>query len=110
MMTKSEKRNLINVIIIPGMVIYVLLKWLGFWDKNYKPYMCDFKSGVYQNPDVGSSGDPCKKGASRYKFYYSKKFKDYDKCVQYIYRKTNTPEMKKKYPVNAYMVGCDQKW
>jgi len=80
--------------------------------KNYKPYMCNYKVGVLQNPNVGSQGDPCMdKGESPVKFYLKKySYKDQDKCIDDIEAATSTQEMLRKYPANEWMVGCDKKW
>ena len=79
--------------------------------KDYKPYLCNYKVGVLENPNVGRQGDPClTKGESAVKFYIHKKYKNRDICTDEIKRATSTPEMLRKYPSNAWMVGCDKRW
>jgi len=79
--------------------------------KDYKPYLCNYKVGVLENPNVGRQGDPClTKGESAVKFYADKKYKNRDICEGAIKRATSTPEMLRKYPANAWMVGCDKRW
>jgi hypothetical protein len=80
--------------------------------KDYKPYMCNYKVGVLENPNVGTQGDPCMtKGESAVKFYFKKySYKDRDKCEDSIEAATSTPEMLRKYPANAWMIGCDKRW
>tara|TARA_B100000965_G_C19033644_1_gene516405 strand:- start:58 stop:396 length:339 start_codon:yes stop_codon:yes gene_type:complete len=80
--------------------------------KDYKPYLCNFRVGVLENPNVGSQGDPCmEKGESPVKFYLKKfSYKNKDKCIDDIEKATSTPEMLKEYPANDWMVGCDKRW
>ena len=51
-------------------------------------------------------------GTSRYKFYIGGKFKakEEDACMEFIEEYADTPEMLKKYPTSAWMIGCDNKW
>jgi hypothetical protein len=85
----------------------------NFLKKDIKPYMCNYKVGVLQNPNVGKTGDPCmEKGESPVKFYIEKKYKssDKDNCIDWIKEATSTSEMLRKYPGNEWMVGCDDRW
>ena len=79
--------------------------------KDYKPYLCNYKAGVLENPNVDKQGDPClDKGESPVKFYINVLYKNFDACVDEIKKITSTPEMLRKYPANAWMVGCDKRW
>ena len=85
----------------------------AFFKKDVKAFFCNFQEGVYNNPDIGKTGDPCMEGgSSRYKFYIGGKFKakEEDACMEFIEDYADTPEMLKKYPTSAWMIGCDNKW
>ena len=99
------------------LIIFLLFSVIAFLNseeanaKDYKPYLCNYKVGVLENPNVGKQGDPClTKGESPVKFYVNMKFKNRDICTDEIKRATSTPEMLRKYPSNAWMVGCDKRW
>ena len=79
--------------------------------KKYKAFLCNYRAGVLENPNVGTTGDPCMDGGcSQYKFYTGNPMKNEKKCNAMIYHATNTEEMKRKYPVSDWMVGCDKNW
>jgi len=85
----------------------------AFFNKDVKAYFCNYEEGIYNNPDLAKTGDPCMNGGpSKYKFYLGGKFKakDEDACMEFIEEYADTPEMLKKYPVSAWMIGCDDKW
>ena len=94
-------------------VLGLLLVGCDVIAKDVKPYLCNYKAGIFENPDLGKTGDPCLEGgASKYKFYVNGKFdaKDEDSCTDFIIDYTNTAEMLMKYPTDDWMVGCDDKW
>ena len=42
----------------------------AFFKKDVKAYLCNYQEGVFNNPDLGTTGDPCIEGGpSKYKFY-----------------------------------------
>jgi len=85
----------------------------AFFKKDVKAYFCNFEEGVFNNPDLGKTGDPCMEGGpSKYKFYLGGKFKakEEDACMDFIEEYADTPEMLRKYPTSAWMIGCDDKW
>ena len=68
----------------------------AFFKKDVKGYLCNYQEGIFNNPDLGKTGDPCLEGGtSKYKFYIGGKFK---------------AEMLRQYPTDAWMIGCDDKW
>ena len=78
---------------------------------NHKPFFCNFDDGVLKNPNLIKTGDPCMDGgSSKYKFYIDKKFINKDECNTFIEDYGSSEEMKKKYPTDKWMIGCDKKW
>ena len=51
-------------------------------------------------------------GPSKYKFYVGGKFdaKKEDDCMEFIEEYSDTTEMLRKYPTDAWMIGCDSNW
>ena len=85
----------------------------AFFKKDIKAYLCNYEEGIFNNPDLGKTGDPCLEGGtSKYKFYIGGKFKakEEEACNDFIYQYSNTAEMLKKYPIDAWMIGCDSNW
>ena len=85
----------------------------AFFKKDVKAYLCNYQEGIFNNPDLGKTGDPCLEGGtSKYKFYIGGKFKakEKDECMDYIEEYTDTAEMLRQYPTDAWMIGCDDKW
>ena len=99
-----------------GILVFVLILFSNanaFFKKDVKAFLCNFKEGIYNNPDLGKTGDPCMEGSvSRYKFYIGGKFKakEEDECMEFIQEYADTPEMLKEYPIDSWMIGCDNKW
>ena len=85
-------------------VLGLLLIGCDLIAKDIKPYLCNYIAG---NLDDCMEGGP-----GRYKFYVNGKFdaKDEDSCTDFIIDYTNTEEMLMKYPIDDWMVGCDDKW
>lgn len=93
------------------------LLWGGntnaFFKKDIKAYLCNYQKGVLNNPDLGRTGDPCMEGGpSKYKFYVGGRFKaeERDACREFIKEYSNTIEMLRSFPANAWMIGCDSNW
>ena len=85
----------------------------AFFKKDVKAYLCNYQEGVFNNPDIGRTGDPCMEGGpSKYKFYVGEKFKakEEDACMEFIEEYSDTAEMLRKYPTDAWMIGCDSNW
>ena len=85
----------------------------AFFKKDVKAYLCNYQEGVFNNPDLGRTGDPCMEGGpSKYKFYVGGKFKakEEDACMEFIEEYSDTAEMLRKYPTDAWMIGCDSNW
>lgn len=85
----------------------------AFFKKDIKAYLCNYEEGIFNNPDLGKTGDPCLEGGpSKYKFYIGGKFKarEEDECIEFIDEYTSTAEMLRKYPNSAWMIGCDSNW
>ena len=81
--------------------------------KDVKAYFCNFQKGIFENPDLSKTGDPCMKGGpSKYKFYVGGKFKakNEDDCMEFIEEYADTAEMLRKYPTSDWMIGCDNNW
>ena len=101
---------------ILGIVILSLLISLSvnaFFKKDVKAYLCNYQEGIFNNPDLGRTGDPCLEGGpSKYKFYIGGKFKakEEEACMEFIEEYSDTAEMLRKYPNNAWMIGCDSSW
>lgn len=75
-----------------------------FFKKDVKAYLCNYQEGIFNNPDLGKTGDPCLEGGtSKYKFYIGGKFKakEEDECMDFIIEYTDTAEMLRKYPNDA---------
>ena len=34
----------------------------AFFGKDVKAYFCNFQKGIFENPDLGKTGDPCMEG------------------------------------------------
>jgi hypothetical protein len=101
--------------IVLGLVLAALFTGNAnaFFKKDVKAYLCNYQEGVLINPDLGRAGDPCMEGGpSKYKFYLGGKFKakEEDDCRDFIDEYSNTAEMIRKYPTNAWMIGCDSNW
>ena len=48
----------------------------AFFKKDVKAYLCNYQEGIFNDPDLGKTGDPCLEGCtSKYKFYIGGKFK-----------------------------------
>jgi len=85
----------------------------AFLKKDVKAYLCNYQEGIFNNPDLGKTGDPCMDGGpSKYKFYVGGKFdaKKEDDCMEFIEEYSDTTEMLRKYPTDAWMIGCDSNW
>ena len=85
----------------------------AFFKKDVKGYLCNYQEGIFNNPDLGKTGDPCLEGGtSKYKFYIGGKFKakEEDECMDFIQEYTDTAEMLRQHPTDAWMIGCDDKW
>ena len=85
----------------------------AFFKKDVKAFLCNYQEGIFNNPDLGRTGDPCIEGGpSKYKFYIGGKFKakEEDACMEFIEDYADTPEMLRKYPTSAWLIGCDNKW
>jgi hypothetical protein len=85
----------------------------AFFKKDVKAYLCNYQEGVFNNPDLGRTGDPCMEGGpSKYKFYVGGKFKakEEDACMEFIEEYSDAAEMLRKYPTDAWMIGCDSNW
>ena len=85
----------------------------AFFKKDVKAYLCNYQEGIFNNPDLGRTGDPCMEGGpSKYKFYVGGKFKakEEDSCMEFIEEYSDTAEMLRKYPTDAWMIGCDSNW
>ena len=57
----------------PGPIFLGLIFSSGahaFFKKDVKAYLCNYQEGIFNNPDLGKTGDPCLEGGtSKYKFY-----------------------------------------
>ena len=98
-------------------IVVLGLLWSGsanaFFKKDVKAYFCNFQKGIFENPDLGKTGDPCLEGGpSKYKFYVGGKFKAKNKndCMEFIEEYADTPAMLRKYPSRDWMIGCDGRW
>ena len=100
-----------------SIILFVISLCIGnayaFFKKDVKAYLCNYEEGIFNNPNLGKTGDPCMDGGtSKYKFYIGGKFKakEEDDCMEFIEEYADTPEMLRKYPTSAWMIGCDDKW
>jgi len=104
-------KKLIAIIFISSLLISISAK--AFFGKDVKAYFCNFQKGIFENPDLGKTGDPCMEGGpSKYKFYVGGKFKakNEDECMEFIEEYADTAEMPRKYPTSDWMIGCDDNW
>lgn len=96
-------------------IIFVGYKFFSGSLKEYKPFFCDWKSGVLYNPnpikdDSLEVSKPCEEGQSIYKKYIDYEFSNIKECNKFIGDYGNTNEMKIKYPSGKWIIGCDKKW
>lgn len=103
-------RKLFSVIVF---LVLLSTSAYAFLKKDVKAYLCNYQEGIFNNPDLAKTGDPCMDGGpSKYKFYVGGKFdsKNEDDCMEFIEEYSDTAEMLRKYPVDAWMIGCDDQW
>jgi len=103
-------KKILSIVVLSFLIS---LSAYAFFKKDVKAYFCNYQEGIFNNPDLGKTGDPCLEGGpSKYKFYIGGKFKakEEDACMEFIEEYADTAEMLRKYPSNAWMIGCDSSW
>ena len=85
----------------------------AFIKKDVKAYFCNFQKGIFENTNLGKTGDPCLEGGpSQYKFYVGRTFKakNENDCMEFIEEYADKPAVMIEYPPSDWMIGCDSRW